>query len=436
MIQSFCSQMVQLFLFSICILCSLATANLQAKGFIRTQGTKFVDANCEEFVINGWNSWQMIESAIGRSGYADKGHFQGKEPIQWMLDTAVAASMNSFRIFGHGHDPDIMVLQYSPGQYDNEALYGLDRVLYLASQRNLRVILTFADNWKNVDSKRNYVWWSPTASWDDAFYFDEGSRTLYQNHMTFIVNRVNSINGRVYRDDPTILAWNLMNEPRSNNPHCDPSCQQYVQDWIDEMSVFLKTLDPNHMVTVGEEGFYGWNSGKEHVNPDAWKGKWGNWAMKSGQDFVRNHEGDAIDFAGIHIWVDDWTISQDGPKFFAQWIDEHMDDARKMNKPLVIEEFGKVTWSDYNMPHERDPYFHLAYQKLIDSISLNDVLQGVLWWEWESDEKDTVKRYDVKTFQSTWTQHIQPSSEAVKKLRDERSIVENCVPGEKTSFDV
>lgn len=30
-----------------------------------------------------------------------------------------------------------------------------------------------------------------------------------------------------------------------------------IQNWIEEVSSFLKEQDPNHLVTVGEEGFYG-----------------------------------------------------------------------------------------------------------------------------------------------------------------------------------
>lgn len=30
-----------------------------------------------------------------------------------------------------------------------------------------------------------------------------------------------------------------------------------MQSWIEEVSTFLKQQDPNHLVTVGEEGFYG-----------------------------------------------------------------------------------------------------------------------------------------------------------------------------------
>lgn len=35
--------------------------------------------------------------------------------------------------------------------------------------------------------------------------------------MQAILTRKNSINGLAYKDDPTIFAWELINEPRSQN---------------------------------------------------------------------------------------------------------------------------------------------------------------------------------------------------------------------------
>ena len=33
-----------------------------------------------------------------------------------------------------------------------------------------------------------------------------------------------------------------------------------MQAWVSEMATYLKQLDPHHLVTVGEEGFWGWDS--------------------------------------------------------------------------------------------------------------------------------------------------------------------------------
>ena len=46
------------------------------------------------------------------------------------------------------------------------------------------------------------------------FFTDAGVRSLYRQNVRQALLRRNSVNGRVYRDDPTIMAWGLLNEPR------------------------------------------------------------------------------------------------------------------------------------------------------------------------------------------------------------------------------
>eukprot|EP01023_Acetabularia_acetabulum_P065544 TRINITY_DN869_c0_g2_i1.p1 TRINITY_DN869_c0_g2~~TRINITY_DN869_c0_g2_i1.p1 ORF type:complete len:449 (-),score=72.10 TRINITY_DN869_c0_g2_i1:2142-3404(-) len=416
---------LEILFFILTIVCKFQVS-LGARGFIRAQGPIFVDADCRQYIANGWNSWQMIEAAMGITPVS----------LEQMMDIAVATNMNTFRAFAHGHDSSIMQLQYSPGSYNQDALIGLDKILHLASQRGLRVILSFADNWKSVDSKVNYMFWSGYGDWGDEFFYDEMAKQFYKDHVSYIVNRVNSITGTQYKNDPTIFAWNLINEPRSNNGDCDQNCMNTIQAWIDEMSAFLKSVDSNHMITIGEEGFFGWGSGKEGANPDAWNGDFGGWAMKSGQNFYNNHAGNNIDFAGIHIWVDNWGIYHDSYTFFKKWIEEHVGDAKAMNKPLLIEEFGKMAFSENEISSSRDPYFDLAYQTTISSIQNEGVIRGVMWWEWEGDNNANLEEYDVKTYHSTWNTQIKPKSAQIAELVDSLPPVEKCVPGELMSSTV
>lgn len=34
-----------------------------------------------------------------------------------------------------------------------------------------------------------------------------------------------------------------------------------------------------------------------------------SWATKAGQNFAANHAAASIDFAAVHIWTDNWSVS-------------------------------------------------------------------------------------------------------------------------------
>ena len=74
-----------------------------------------------------------------------------------------------------------------------------------------------------------------------------------------------------------------------------------MQDWIEEMAGFVKSIDKKHLLTVGLEGFYGPTSPPEKlsVNP-------GEWYSTTGSDFIRNNKISTIDFASVHIYPDQW----------------------------------------------------------------------------------------------------------------------------------
>ena len=67
------------------------------------------------------------------------------------------------------------------------------------------------------------------------------------------------------------------------------------------MAAYTKTQDPNHLLTVGIEGFYGEYDPQIGANP-------GNgWASLTGQNFTAQHSSPSIDFGAIHYWPDRWT---------------------------------------------------------------------------------------------------------------------------------
>ena len=72
------------------------------------------------------------------------------------------------------------------------------------------------------------------------------------------------------------------------------------QAWIEEMATYVKSIDNNHLLTVGVEGFYASNSkGTSSSNPNSYSGTLGT-------DFVLNHQASGIDFATAHAYPDSW----------------------------------------------------------------------------------------------------------------------------------
>ncbi|KAH7554659.1 hypothetical protein JRO89_XS12G0253900 [Xanthoceras sorbifolium] len=76
-----------------------------------------------------------------------------------------------------------------------------------------------------------------------------------------------------------------------------------MQSWIQEMAVYVKSMDPKHLVEIGLEGFYGPSAPeKAQFNPNSY-------ATLVGTDFIRNQQVIGVDFASVHNYADSW-ISQ------------------------------------------------------------------------------------------------------------------------------
>lgn len=64
--------------------------------------------------------------------------------------------------------------------------------------------------------------------------------------------------------------------------------------WITEMASYVKSIDSNHLLEAGLEGFYG--SSKQQINPN----------FQVGTDFIANNQINGIDFATVHSYPDQW----------------------------------------------------------------------------------------------------------------------------------
>lgn len=82
--------------------------------------------------------------------------------VEQALTAATQLGLNTVRTWAHTSSP-LFPFQTAPGLYDPRGLRALDAVLQLASRNGLKVILSFADNWKYYNGVDQYVDWSDTA---------------------------------------------------------------------------------------------------------------------------------------------------------------------------------------------------------------------------------------------------------------------------------
>lgn len=401
--------------FAAAFLACLLTLGSGAHGFITIQGGEFVDESCNPFHFNGYNTWQILENAAGVVG--------SRTDVTDQFDAAVDNSFNVVRIFGFGCAGGFG-LQTSPGQYNQEAWDALDFVINEAKKRSLRLVIALADNWdtdSNTDNRKFYV----GGGNSDDFYTSADAQKAYQAHLTAVTSHVNALTKTALKDEETILSWNLINEPR-----CDsPGCWTDIQAWITSAASHLKSVDTNHLVTVGEDGFYDASQCNAGVNPAEWAGS-------VGQNFLPNHAVSGIDYASIHLWPNDWT--QYNIDFARYWITNHTANAKTLQKPLVLEEFGKGI--NASVPEqnafERMAFYKLIYSQVEESIEGGDTLKGILFWRWGE-----VKAIDLSTGGSTgldnnantvdtdsdvFTQVIKPFSGRVSTIKS--TTVSGCSP--------
>eukprot|EP00899_Mesostigma_viride_P002190 jgi/Mesvir1/11972/Mv00291-RA.1 len=253
-------------------------AKMLAQGFVRAEGPRFLLGN-EEFFVLGWNTYYLIDPWSHPQSLAAQ-----KAAILEVLDTGKALGLNVLRTwaFNDGEENHLYALQARQGVYREGVFRILDFILHEASLRGIRVILPFVNAGTNdYGGILQYVKWANAtaqtlraagdlagaaairASTREDFFSEPLCWRFYQQHVWSLVHRRNVFTGRLYRDDPTILAWDLANEPRSP---FDPTGHGLTR-WLDAMSSFVKSIDGNHMVTSGSQGWFG----PEPPEIDTWR---------------------------------------------------------------------------------------------------------------------------------------------------------------------
>ena len=136
-------------------------------------------------------------------------------------------------------------------QYNEDAFRCLDRVLALCREYDIRVIVPVIASQSFATIRGIDEFAALAGKPGSAFWTDETVKSDYRHLVDFLVNRRNTATGRLYKDDPAILAWQFGNELGSYAPDRRLDSAVFgplITAWQVEMAAYFKKVDPNHLV--------------------------------------------------------------------------------------------------------------------------------------------------------------------------------------------
>jgi mannan endo-1,4-beta-mannosidase len=286
----------------------------------------------------------------------------------------------------------------------NDALLtGLDFCMAEVAKRGMTAVLYLTNFWEWSGGMMTYLDyasgsfidmgdpahpWPAFADRNSDFYRSSKAVGMYHAYVRQLVSRTNSVTGVAYRNDPAIMAWQLCNEPRPGGS--DAVIAKSLPDyyaWIESTAKLIRSIDGNHLVSLGHEGTIAAN-GREDV-------------------FIDAHQ--HIDYVTAHIWPLNWGwvngkdlpgTWEAGSRKVQDYLDTHVRLAKRIGKPLIIEEFGfprdgegydPVTSTEY-----RARYYKMIYDVTEASLATGGPVVGTNFWAWNGEARANHKDYRFK----------------------------------------
>jgi hypothetical protein len=279
-------------------------------------------------------------------------------------------------------------IQTSLGVYSEAALQAMDRVVKKAKDRGMKIIATLTNFQDANGGLGRYMYWTGHVSSSCGFDMYNSSqmntaltatdmKNAIKGYFSMVLNRVNTVTGVAYKNEPTIMAWEIANEPRASG--LSPSV---LTNWLNEMALYIKSIDSNHLVCTGEEG----HDDRLTGHSSFFNGYYGFYG-EEGLSFTANTQLASIDFASIHcypyLWG--WANPITAGHYF---ISDAHSIAQAAGKPLILGEYGHAS-SPWYYPGPNDADKITAYNDwwpLIESLPVGgDLLwqfleDGAPWW--------------------------------------------------------
>lgn len=378
------------------VLVAASALALAQSSFVTVKDGRFYRGTTPYYYV-GTNFW--YGAILGSEGQGGDRQRLGRE-----LDALKAAGIDNLRILV-GSDGERGVttkveptLQVAPGVYNDTILAGLDYLLMEMGKRQMVAVLYLNNSWEwsggygfylehageGKAPRPNEDGYPAFMSFVSKYASSEKAHQLFYDYVRFILSRTNRYTGRAYRDDPAIMSWQIGNEPRAFAKEQLPA----FEHWLAEASALIRSLDPNHLISIGSEG---------------------SWGCENDYDcYERICSDKNIDYCNIHLWPYNWSwarqdhLIEDLPRACQNtkdYIDRHLAIANRLQKPLVMEEFGYprdgFSFSLASKTRGRDGFYKFVFSLVADNAEQGGRFAGCNFWGWGGYAKPRHEQWQV-----------------------------------------
>lgn len=340
--------------------------------------------NGKPYYYVGTNFWYgAILGSEGRGG--------NRERLCQELDDMKAMGIDNLRILvGSDGEEGVLTkveptLQKAPGVYNDTILAGLDYLLMEMGKRDMLAVLYLNNSWEwsggygfylehageGVAPRPNEDGYPAFMNFMRKYATSEKAHKLFYDYVRFIISRTNRYTNVAYVDDPAIMSWQIGNEPRAFGKE---ELQPFT-NWLKEASELIRSLDKNHLISIGTEGAWGCEGDYE--------------------TYEKISSDPNIDYCNIHIWPYNWSwakpdrLIEDLPAACdstKQYIDRHIEICDRLNKPLVMEEFGYprdgFKFDKKTSTKGRDGYYKYVFSLVAENAEKGGKFAGCNFWAW------------------------------------------------------
>ena len=241
---------------------------------------------------------------------------------------------------------------------------GFDHALAVAAAHGTRVIVTLANQWPDCDGVDGGAGMYKDDAWYAIGYQEPDPFSGLESYRDWVAEIVAR-----YKDNPTILAWQLMNEaevkPSQSATSCSPNASVLLKNFATDVSGLIKTIDPNHLVSLGTIG--------------------GGQCGTSGSEYQDVHSVPTIDLCEYHDYGSP-TTAIPGDQF--NGLQVRLNQCRALGKPLFVGETGIASPGEAPSLAARAADFRTKF-----AAQFGAGIVGELVWAWNKD--GSAGSYDI-----------------------------------------